>query len=211
MGQTECAEPLSPGDQSGMQDAGLAELVNRLAQELANERRALAVATQKLGTTSRTLEGRTQELTEARAALALLLATLDSTSDGILAMGYFGRAMHYNTRFVEMWRIPTEKLALLNDNALLTMQLSQVRDPEMFLSFVQERKARPDAEQFSVIELTDGRILECHVMPQRVRGKRVGLVTSFHDVTERERMGRVISALEAEMPRVVAEARASIY
>jgi PAS domain S-box-containing protein len=211
MGQTECAEPLSPGDHAGMQDAGLAELVNRLAQELAHERRALAVATQKLGTTSRTLEGRTQELTEARAALALLLATLDSTSDGILAMGYFGRAMHYNTRFVEMWRIPAEKLALLNDNALLTMQLSQVRDPEMFLSFVQERKARPDAEQFSVIELTDGRILECHVMPQRVRGKRVGLVTSFHDVTERERMGRVISALEAEMPRVVAEARASIY
>jgi hypothetical protein len=86
-----------------------------------------------------------------------------------------------------------------------------VRDPESFLAFVKERKARPDAEQFTIIELTDGRVLECHVMPQRVRGKRVGLVTSYHDVTERERMGRVISALEAEMPRMVAEARASIY
>jgi PAS domain-containing protein len=211
MGQTECAEPVSPGDPAGMPDAGLAELVNRLAQQLANERRALAAATQKLGTATRTLEGRTQELTEARAALALLLATLDSTSDGILAMGYFGRAMHYNTRFVEMWRIPADKLAFLNDNALLTMQLSQVRDPEMFLAFVKERKTRPDAEQFTVLELTDGRILECHVMPQRVRGKRVGMVTCFHDVTERERMGRMISALEAEMPLVVAEARASIY
>ncbi|MGZ5196197.1 MAG: hypothetical protein ACXWJM_17980 [Ramlibacter sp.] len=211
MGQTESAESLLADDHEAAQDAGLAELVNRLAQELANERRALAAATQKLGTTSRTLEGRTQELTEARAALALLLATLDSTTDGILAMGYFGRAMHYNTRFVDMWRIPTDKLSVLNDNALLTMQLSQVRDPEAFLTFVKERKARPDAEQFTVIELTDGRILECHVMPQRVRGKRVGLVTSYHDVTEREHMGRVISALEAEMPRVVAEARASIY
>jgi PAS domain-containing protein len=211
MGQTDSAEPVSAEDQQDAHEAGLTELVNRLAQELANERRALATATQKLGTTSRTLESRTQELTEARAALALLLATLDSTTDGILAMGYFGRAMHYNTRFVEMWRIPTDKLSLLNDNALLTMQLSQVRDPEAFLAFVKDRKARPDSEQFSVIELTDGRILECHVMPQRVRGKRIGLVTSFHDVTERERMGRVISALEAEMPRVVAEARASIY
>jgi PAS domain-containing protein len=211
MGQTDSAEPVSADHPQDSQEAGLTELVNRLAQELANERRALATATQKLGTTSRTLESRTQELTEARAALALLLATLDSTTDGILAMGYFGRAMHYNTRFVEMWRIPTDKLSLLNDNALLTMQLSQVRDPEAFLAFVKDRKARPDAEQFSVIELTDGRIFECHVMPQRVRGKRIGLVTSFHDVTERERMGRVISALEAEMPRVVAEARASIY
>ena len=211
MGQTDSAEPLLADDHETAEDTGLAELVNRLAQELASERRALAAATQKLGTTSRTLEGRTQELTEARAALALLLATLDLTTDGILAMGYFGRAMHYNTRFVEMWRIPTDKLSVLNDNALLTMQLSQVRDPETFLNFVKERKARPDAEQFTVIELTDGRILECHVMPQRVRGKRVGLVTSYHDVTERERMVRMISALEAEMPRVVAEARASIY
>jgi PAS domain-containing protein len=211
MAQTESAEPVPAGDDAGTHDAGLTELVNRLAQELANERRALAAATQKLGTTSRTLDDRTQELSEARAALALLLATLDSTTDGILAMGYFGRAMHYNTRFVEMWRIPTDKLAVLNDNALLTMQLAQVRDPEAFLAFTKERKARPDAEQFSMIELTDGRILECHVMPQRVRGKRVGLVTSYHDVTDRERMGRVISALEAEMPRVVAEARASIY
>jgi PAS domain S-box-containing protein len=193
------------------QAAGLTDLVNRLAQELAEARRALATATQKLGTTGRTLEGRTQELTEARAALALLLATLDSTTDGILAMGYFGRAMHYNTRFVEMWGIPADKLATLNDGALLAMQMAQVKDPARFLSLAEERKAHPDAEQFSVIELTDGRIFECQVMPQRVRGKRVGSVTSFHDVTERERMNRVITALEAELPRQVAEAKASSY
>ena len=193
------------------QAAGLSDLVNRLAQELAEARRALAAATQKLGTTSRTLEGRTQELTEARAALALLLATLDSTTDGILAMGYFGRAMHYNTRFIEMWGIPADKLAKLNDVALLAMQLAQVKDPVRFLTLAEERKAHPDIEQFSVIELTDGRIFECQVAPQRVRGKRIGSVTSFHDVTERERMSRVIAALEAELPRQVADARASIY
>jgi len=194
-----------------LQAAGLTDLVNRLAQELAEARRALAAATQKLGTTSRTLESRTHELTEARAALALLLATLDSTTDGILAMGYFGRAMHYNTRFIEMWRIPADKLAMLNDGALLAMQMSQVKDPERFLTNVQERKAHSDAEQLTMIEMTDGRIFECHVMPQRVRGKRVGSVTSFRDVTEHERLERVISALEAEMPREVAEAKASSY
>jgi PAS domain-containing protein len=193
------------------QPAGLMDLVNRLAQELTEARRTLAATTQKLGTTSRTLEGRTQELTEARAALALLLATLDSTTDGILAMGYFGRAMHYNTRFVEMWRIPADKLATLNDSALLAMQLAQVKNPERFLADVQERKAQPDREQFTIVELTDSRVLECHVMPQRVRGKRVGCVMSFRDVTETQRLGRLISALEAGMPREVAEAKASSY
>jgi PAS domain-containing protein len=191
--------------------AGLVDLVNRLAQELAEARRVLATTTQKLGTTSRTLEGRTQELTEARAALALLLATLDSTTEGILAMGYFGRAMHYNTRFIEMWRIPPEKLPTLNDAALLAMQLALVKNPEKFLAHVQERKASPDNPQSTIVELTDGRVFECHVMPQRVRGKRVGCVTSFTDVTETKRMGRLISVLEAEMPREVAEAKASSY
>jgi hypothetical protein len=118
----------SAGPQPDMQlpppATGLNDLVNRLAQELAEVRRSLATATQKLGTTSRTLDGRTQELTEARAALALLLATLDATTEGILAVGYFGRAMHYNTRFIEMWRIPSDKLASLNDGALLAMQLA---------------------------------------------------------------------------------------
>jgi PAS domain S-box-containing protein len=197
--------------QPTLASASLMDLVNRLAQELAESRRALAAATQKLGTTSRTLEGRTQELTEARAALALLLATLDSTSDGILAMGYFGRAMHYNSRFIEIWCIPPDKLAELNDSALLAMQLALVKNPERFLAEVQQRKAQPDAEQFTIVELTDGRTLECHVMPQRVRGKRIGCVTSFRDATETQRLGRLISALEAEMPREFAEAKASAY
>jgi PAS domain S-box-containing protein len=210
MGQ---AQPVGakPDMQPAPQAAGLTDLVNRLAQELAEARRALAAATQKLGTTSRTLEGRTQELTEAKAALALLLATLDSTTEGILAMGYFGRAMHYNTRFIEMWGISADKLATLNDGALMAMQMSQVKDPGRFLAHVEARKANPDAEQFTMIELTDGRIFECHVMPQRVRGKRVGSVTSFRDVTEAQRLGRVISVLEAGMPREVAEAKASTY
>ncbi|MDB5875568.1 MAG: Two-component sensor histidine kinase [Ramlibacter sp.] len=199
----------SIAERQALPAAGLSDLVNRLAQELAEVRRSLATATQKLGATGRTLESRTQELTEARAALALLLATLDSTTDGILAMGYFGRAMHYNTRFVEMWRIPADKLDKLNDGALLAMQLTQVKDPERFLALVGGRKTQPDAEQFSVVELTDGRIFECKVMPQRVRGKRVGSVTSFHDVTEREGMRRVIAMLEAELPGQVAEAKAS--
>jgi PAS domain-containing protein len=189
----------------------LADLVNRLAQELTEARRALASARQRLGTATRTLEGRTQELTEARAALALLLATLDSTSDGILALGYFGRAMHYNSRFIEMWRIPQDKLANLNEPALLAMQLSQVRDPQRFLAQVEQRRAEPEAQHLSTVQLTDGRIYECQAVPQRVGGKRVGCVTSFHDITERERLGRLVSALEAELPLAVAEAKASTW
>ena len=187
------------------------DLVNRLTRELAQMQRALGAAQQKLTAVSRTLETRTQELTEARAALALLLATLDASQDGILARGYFGRAMHFNTRFVEIWGIPQDKVACLNDAALLAMQLTQVKDPQRWLETVQAQRARPDEEQFSVVEMTDGRILECHVQPQKVRGRRVGSVTCFRDVTDRERLERVVTLLQSEMPQMVAEAKLTVY
>ena len=191
--------------------ADLPALVNRLAQELAQMQRTLAAAQHKLGAASRTLEARTQELTEARAALALLLGTLDASQDGILAVGYFGRAMHYNTRFVEIWNIPADKLEALNDAALLAMQLTQVKDPAAFLASVHAQQAHPDEEQSGIFELTDGRILERCVIPQRVRGKRVGSVTCFRDVTDRERLARVLSLLESESPQAVADAKATIF
>lgn len=191
--------------------AGHTELVNRLAQELTEARRQHAAVKLRLAGATRTLEARTQELTEARAALALLLATLDSTSDAVLAVGYFGRAMHFNTRFIEMWRIAPERLPTLNDDALLAMQLAQVRDPSRFLADVELRKSLPDDEHLGIIELTDGRVLECQVLPQRVNGKRIGVVTTYHDVTDRERLGRLVTALEIEMPREVAEAKATTW
>ena len=161
----------------------LQNLVNRLAQELAEVRRTLAVSTRKSGTASHTLELRTRELGEARAALAVLLATLDSTTDGILALGQFGRAMHYNIRFVEMWRISADKLPTLNESALLAMQLSQVRDPAAFLAQFEARKAEPDLEQASRVEMADGRMFDYRAMPQRVTGKRLGCVMRFNDIT----------------------------
>ena len=169
----------SPVDQHLEQATGLSDLVNRLTQELANARRSLAFATDKLGTTGRTLDGRTQE--------------------------------HFNTRFVEMWNLPADKLDRLTDGALLTMQLAQVKDPQAFLALVTQRKSQPETEQFGLVELTDGRTFECHVMPQRVGGKRVGTVTRFHDVTQRQQLNRMVAALETQMPQEVAEARASAY
>ncbi|MEJ6020803.1 PAS domain S-box protein [Ramlibacter sp. PS4R-6] len=186
-------------------------LVNRLAQEVAQVQRQLGASQQKLHSVTRSLEARTQELIEARAALDLLLATLDASQDGILAMGYFGRAMHFNSRFVDMWGIAEDRASCLNEAALLALQMAQVKDPELFLEISQARRARPDEERCDLVELTDGRILECHVMPQRVRGRRVGSVTSFRDVTDKARLDRIVTLLESEDPERVAEARATTY
>jgi len=191
-------------------EAGTPDLVNRLTQELAEMHRTIAAAQRKLTNTTRSLEMRTQELMESRAALALLQATLDVSQEGMIAMGYFGRAMHFNSRFVEIWGIPENKASTLNDAALLAIQLTQVRDPARFLDFVQARRARPDEARHEIFEMTDGRVLDCRVMPKKLRSRRVGSVTSFRDITEYDRLERLVTILESEMPARVAEAKATM-
>ena len=180
----------------GTHDA-TADLVNRLAQELAQVRRDQAAAARKLGATARALEGRTQELTEARAALSLLLATLECTSDGVVAMGFFGRAMHFNSRFIQMWGIPADKVAALTDASLLAIQLAQVVDADAFVAAGKLRKAHPDGTHASRVVLRDGRIFECEVVPQRVGGKRTGWVTRYQDVTARVLLEREVTLARA--------------
>jgi PAS domain-containing protein len=178
----------------------LASLVNRLAQELAEAQRVAAAAMARLTRTSRQLEVRTQDLTESRAALALLLASLDCNDDGMIAFGHFGRAMHYNSRFVEIWQIGQERLATLNEPALLALQLAQVRDPDAFQALAGQRKARPDEKHGGAVELHDGRVLRCDVLPQRVGGKRVGWVTRFRDVSTEVHLRRELESLRAGLP-----------
>jgi PAS domain-containing protein len=158
-------------------------LVNRLAQEVAQAQRQLGAAQQKLLSTVRSLETRTQELTEAKAALSLVLATFDASGEGALAVGPFGRSIHFNTRFAEIWGIPAGKVACLNDAALLALQMAQLKDPERFLEISQAPRTQPGDARCDVVELTDGRMIECRLEPQTVRGRRIGSVTRYRDVT----------------------------
>jgi two-component system, sensor histidine kinase and response regulator len=148
-----------------------------------------------------------RELAEARAALAalrqsqaLLLSTLDAAGDGILTLQFSDDAFFYNIRFVELWGIPEDKLSDMDVQALVDFQLTQVKDPDGWLADVQQRRANPDEEDHSVVELKDGRLLERHVLPQRIGGRCVGSVIIFRDITEQRRQQE-----EIRLARDVAE------
>ncbi len=129
------------------------------------------------------LEARTRELADARSSLSLLYATLDSTTDGVLAVRHEPKSMHYNIRFVEMWGLPEDALSSLSEEELIAMQAVQLLDPEQFVNQIKSRAS--DAEEFGVIELKDGRIFERFVTPQLVGGRCVGKVINYRDVTQR--------------------------
>jgi two-component system sensor histidine kinase/response regulator len=129
------------------------------------------------------LQERDAQLAQARSTLSLMTATLDSANDGMMAVRFEDGALHFNAAFVEMWRIPAGLAPSLTEEQLLALQSERMKDPAQLM--LASTSLDPDAEDFSVVELLDGRVFERHVRPQRLAGKAVGRVINYRDITER--------------------------
>lgn len=121
-------------------------------------------------------------------SVSLLRATLESTADGILVVDGEGGISDYNERFVQMWKIPRTILDSRVDRQVLDFVLDQLKEPQQFLSKVQQLYSHPEAESFDTLEFKDGRVFERFSTSQMIDNKSVGRVWSFRDVTERKRM-----------------------
>ena len=139
--------------------------------------------------------GVTRDITERRKAErelqqsnSLLLATLESTADGILVVDSQGKMVGSNQRFVQMWQIPAELRTTDDDEQVLHYAMKQLCDPDAFLRRVRELYAQPETESFDVLKFKDGRFVERYSRPQRIGDHPVGRVWSFRDITHRKRL-----------------------
>ena len=130
------------------------------------------------------LEAKTDQLAQ---SLSMMRATLDSTTDGILAVDQGGRVTAYNEQFVALWRMPPEALASRERAPLLAIAAKQLKNPEEFLARTRELYAIGNRESVDVLEFTDGRVIERRSKTQRIGDRVVGRVISFRDITERMR------------------------
>ena len=114
-------------------------------------------------------------------------AALESTADGLLVVNSEGLAVAYNQKFLDMWGIPESLRHSDSDSELLRCAAGQLKNPEHFLRNVRELYQNQEAKSDDVLEFQDGRVFERHSEPQRVKGKGVGRVWGFRDVTEQRR------------------------
>ncbi|MGI9090949.1 MAG: putative bifunctional diguanylate cyclase/phosphodiesterase [Gemmatimonadaceae bacterium] len=126
-------------------------------------------------------------------SLALVEATLEATADGILVLDAADRVTDYNKRLAEMWAISPGLLADGDGAAIRNRLLAQVRDPAALSDTYEVTGNGLVSQRLDQVELTDGRVFECHVRPQHIGTDAVGRVLSFHDVTERVRLERELA------------------
>jgi PAS domain S-box-containing protein len=111
---------------------------------------------------------------------AVLRATLEAASAGILVVDADNRVIAINQRFVEMMGLPADVVARIDYGEVLAEMTNRVVDGAAALSDANG----PDATTGDVLKLHDGRTLDRHSAPVRLPdGTAVGRVTFFRDIT----------------------------
>jgi diguanylate cyclase (GGDEF)-like protein/PAS domain S-box-containing protein len=116
-----------------------------------------------------------------------LQSVLQSTADGILAVGSENEILFVSERFAELWQIPPLVMSSKDDSILLRHALDQLSDPQSFLKKVQELYKSKE-ESFDTLTFKDGRVFERLSRPLMQGAEVVGRVWSFRNITESKRI-----------------------
>ena len=120
----------------------------------------------------------------------MVLTTQQECSiDGILVVDDGAAIISYNTRFVEMWRIPPELVEAGDDASLLNTVVGSIIDQEGFLARVKYLYGHRGEKSREEIVLKDGRVFDRYSSPMTgPDGKYYGRVWYFRDITEKMRL-----------------------
>jgi len=135
---------------------------------------------------------------------------LQSSSDGILAVNRENAVLYANERFVAMWMIPQEMMALKNDALLLQYILDQLSDPQGFLQKVQELYNSVE-ESFDKLYFKDGRVFDRLSRPLMQEAALKGRVWSFCDITKQEQAKEALAEEKYEMQSLMNYLPTHIY
>ena len=124
---------------------------------------------------------------ELATALAMMHATLESTTDAILVTDEANYVREFNEKYVKFWGIPPHMMISAHASELWNYVSPQLKDPAGYLARIHEIVASSPPETFDVLQLKDGRVFERNSAIQLIKQRNVGRVWSFRDITQRRR------------------------
>ena len=128
-------------------------------------------------------------------SLAMLRATLESTTDAVLVMDENRYVRAFNEKYPHLWGIPSDALPGIHSDELWEKYIGpHFKDPESYLARVLEIVDSAMPESFDLLKLKDGRVFERNSAIQLDEKRDVGRVWSFRDVTQRKRIADALAA-----------------
>jgi diguanylate cyclase (GGDEF)-like protein/PAS domain S-box-containing protein len=121
---------------------------------------------------------------ERETLLAELRATLESTADGILVTDLAGRIRSFNRRFAQVWGLPDDVLHAGHDHAIFDWMRRSVTDPLAYMRRIDALQDATLAQTTDRLVLHSGQVIERIAQPQWSRGRPIGRVYAFRDLTE---------------------------
>ncbi|CAN5529637.1 hypothetical protein BH11BAC3_BH11BAC3_04480 [soil metagenome] len=134
-----------------------------------------------------------QELEE---SVAILETIIEATVDGILVADLNAKIITFNSKFLELWKMPKEILDSRDDTQSISFVLNQFNDPDVFLKKVKAIYADTLKSSFDYLYFKDGRIFERYSQPHLINGKCVGRVWCFRDITQQKKAETVLKTNE---------------
>jgi PAS domain S-box-containing protein len=148
------------------------------------------------------LHVKTRELAK---SLAMMHATLEATTDGILVTDGDGRVTDFNENWLRMWQISREEMASEKHREIIKTALGRhFTDPERFIGRIDEIYAASPPQCYDLLELADGRVFERFSRIQYIGEQNVGRVWSLRDISDHVR-AREDLRKQAEWWRVTLE------
>lgn len=114
---------------------------------------------------------------------AVLRATLESASEGIIVVDATRSVVAINRRYAEMMRVSEDAIASRDHHRIIAESMTQIVDAEAVRATIEEIHASRDVFH-DELELRDGRLVDRYSAPVTLPdGTHAGRVTFFRDIT----------------------------
>ena len=161
------------------QDGGTIQVERRVSLVKVGLDNSVYVVAIRDHTSQRQVENELEKL------IAELRATLESTADGILVTDLDGAIRSYNHLFAKLWGLPEDLLTQRDDAAIYSWMDKCMVDAGHYMERLGTIARSPLMEATDVLVLRSGKILERVTLPQYARGRPIGRVYSYRDITQR--------------------------
>jgi PAS domain-containing protein len=114
----------------------------------------------------------------------LILNMLDSFSDSIILYDENQNLIRFNNNFINLWKIPVEKVNKYKEQKLLYSFESKIINSEQYLYNIEYSNDNPTKVTDSQVFLRDGTVLQMIIKPFMIGNDIAGRVWIFKDITE---------------------------